>query len=29
MQYFNEEGDITVEYEYKNGEKVSGGIVEK
>ena len=29
MKWFNEEGDLTMEYEYKNGEKVSGGIVEK
>ncbi len=26
-QTFNEEGELTLEYEYKNGEKVSGGIV--
>ena len=25
--YFNEKGDITMKYTYKNGEKVSGGIV--
>lgn len=29
MRYYNEEGDVIVEYEYKNGEKVSGGMVEK
>ena len=28
MKYFNENGDVTVEYEYKNGEKISGGMVE-
>ena len=28
LQFFDEEGNVTVEYEYKNGEKVSGGIVE-
>jgi antitoxin component YwqK of YwqJK toxin-antitoxin module len=27
-RYFNEEGEVTVEYQYKNGEKISGGIVE-
>lgn len=27
VRYYNKEGVITVEYEYKNGEKVSGGIV--
>lgn len=26
-RFFNEEGQITLEYLYKNGEKVSGGIV--
>ncbi len=25
-KFFNDEGEVTVEYEYKNGEKVSGGI---
>jgi len=25
-RFYNPEGEITVEYEYKNGEKVSGGI---
>lgn len=29
MKYFDDEGNITVEYIYKNGEKVSGGIVEQ
>ena len=29
MRYFNEAGDVVMEYEYNNGEKVSGGIVEK
>ena len=28
-RYYDENGNITLEYEYKNGEKVSGGIVEK
>lgn len=28
MKWFNEEGELTMEYEYKNGEKVSGGIVD-
>ncbi len=28
LQYFNEEGNLTLEYLYKNGEKISGGIVE-
>ena len=28
LQYFDEEGNVTLEYEYKNGEKVGGGIVE-
>ena len=27
MRYYNQEGEITVEYEFKNGEKVSGGIL--
>lgn len=27
MTWYNEEGTKTMEYEYKNGEKVSGGIV--
>ncbi len=27
-RFFNEEGKITLEYEYRDGEKVSGGIVE-
>lgn len=29
FRYYDEEGNVTLEYEYKNGEKVSGGIVEK
>ena len=29
MKWYNQEGAITMQYEYKNGEKVSGGIVEK
>jgi len=28
-QYFNEAGDLLMEYEYKNGEKIGGGIVDK
>lgn len=28
MRYFNEKGQTTVQYEYKNGEKVGGGMVE-
>lgn len=28
VTYFDEEGNKTVEYEYKNDEKVSGGIIE-
>lgn len=28
LRYYDEEGNITLEYTYKNGEKVSGGIVE-
>jgi hypothetical protein len=28
MRYFNEAGDVVMEYEYNNGEKVSGGIVQ-
>jgi len=27
MKWYNEDGQVTMEYEYKNGEKVSGGIV--
>jgi len=27
FRYYDEEGRITLEYEYRNGEKVSGGIV--
>lgn len=27
MRYYNEDGEVMVEYEYKNGEKVSGGMV--
>ncbi len=27
MKWYNEEGKMTMQYEYKNGEKVSGGIV--
>lgn len=28
-RYFNEDGEIMVEYEFRNGEKVSGGVVDK
>lgn len=28
LKYFDDEGNVTLEYLYKNGEKVSGGIVE-
>jgi antitoxin component YwqK of YwqJK toxin-antitoxin module len=28
FRYYDEEGNITLEYEYKNGEKIKGGIVE-
>ncbi len=28
LQFFNENGQITMEYTYKDGEKISGGIVE-
>lgn len=28
FKYYDENGNVTLEYEYKNGEKVSGGIVE-
>ncbi len=28
FKYYDESGNVTLEYEYKNGEKVSGGIVE-
>ncbi len=27
-KFFNDKGEVTVEYEYKDGEKVSGGIVQ-
>ncbi len=27
-RFYNEEGQVTLEYEYENGEKVGGGIVE-
>ncbi len=29
LQFFDEEGNMTLEYEYKDGEKIRGGIVEK
>lgn len=29
FRYYDEEGVVTLEYEYKNGEKISGGIVKK
>ena len=28
VRYYNEEGKVTVEYQYRNGEKISGGIVD-
>lgn len=28
LRFFNDAGAVTLEYEYRNGEKVSGGIVE-
>ncbi|MCP3932056.1 MAG: hypothetical protein GY705_23535 [Bacteroidetes bacterium] len=28
LKYYNQDGRVTMEYEYKNGEKVSGGIVD-
>ncbi len=28
LRFFNDAGEVTLEYEYRNGEKVSGGIVE-
>ena len=28
LRFYNEKGEVTVEYEYNNGEKVGGGIVE-
>lgn len=29
FKYYDENGNVTLEYQYKNGEKVSGGMVEK
>lgn len=29
FKYYDENGKVTLEYQYKNGEKVSGGMVEK
>jgi len=29
MKFFDDEENLTMEFEYKNGEKVSGGIIEK
>lgn len=29
FRYYDENGNVTLEYEYKNGEKISGGIVKK
>ena len=28
FRYYDEEGNVTLEYEYKEGEKIKGGIVE-
>jgi antitoxin component YwqK of YwqJK toxin-antitoxin module len=28
IRYFNENGEVTMQYEYRNGEKISGGMVE-
>lgn len=28
LEYYDEEGNVTLQYTYKNGEKISGGIVE-
>lgn len=28
FRYYDESGNVTLEYQYKNGEKISGGIVE-
>ncbi|MFT4568939.1 MAG: antitoxin component YwqK of YwqJK toxin-antitoxin module [Saprospiraceae bacterium] len=28
LEYFNDKGEVTLRYEYENGEKISGGIVE-
>ncbi len=28
LQFFNENGDITMEFTYKDGEKISGGIID-
>lgn len=27
LQYFDDKGNVTLQYEYRNGEKISGGIV--
>ena len=27
LEYFNDKGDVTLRYEYKDGEKISGGMV--
>jgi antitoxin component YwqK of YwqJK toxin-antitoxin module len=29
FRYYDDEGNVTLEYEYKNGEKVKGGMIEK
>jgi hypothetical protein len=29
IRFYNDQGKITMEYEYRNGEKISGGIVEE
>ncbi len=28
MRYYNEAGQVTVQYEYKNGEKIGGGMID-
>ncbi len=29
MKWYSDKGEVTMQYEYKNGEKISGGMVEK
>ena len=29
FRYYDDEGNVTVEYQYKNGEKISGGMLKK